>query len=606
MSDQAVIQRIHDIENQLALIPPGTVVYKTIRGKKQPYLQWREQGKTKSKYIKMDGREKAIEKATLRKNLTAELEQLKSSFPNAEALLQAPRYRMNVKYGDRLYEQAKELAKLERRDCYLKVQKFLQLQLIGRVGLLYGLRRTGKTTLLFQTIADLPEEERSRAVYIKAKNTDTMADLDADLDELSKRGYRYVFIDEVTLLHDFIDTASMISDVYAMMGMKIILSGTDSLGFWFSLTQELYDRAFTIHTTYIPFYEYSRLMKIQDVDEYIRYGGTLKPLELAFDDPDALDEDAAFRDDESTRRYIDTAICKNIQRSLQYCERGNYFRHLRTLYEAGELTGAINRIIESMNHQFLLSTLMGQFKSHDLGSAAEMLRKQPDPAKRTRILDKIDREAVTQHLMQLLDIRRQEEMQTGITEAHVKEIKEYLKALDLVVDCPRRNLVASPEEYVLFTQPGMRYCQAQALVYALVKDPEFGACSEIERKLACDKILDDVRGRMLEDIVLLDTSRSLPKHRKAFKLILSRSEFDMVIYDSIENTCEAYEVKHSDVIVPRQYHVLSDEEQCEQVMQQYGKITRKCIIYKGKSCMLDNGIEYINAEEYLTSLSDKP
>lgn len=606
MSDQAVIQRIHDIENQLALIPPGTVVYKTIRGKKQPYLQWREQGKTKSKYIKMDGREKAIEKATLRKNLTAELEQLKSSFPNAEALLQAPRYRMNVKYGDRLYEQAKELAKLERRDCYLKVQKFLQLQLIGRVGLLYGLRRTGKTTLLFQTIADLPEEERSRAVYIRAKNTDTMADLDADLDELSKRGYRYVFIDEVTLLHDFIDTASMISDVYAMMGMKIILSGTDSLGFWFSLTQELYDRAFTIHTTYIPFYEYSRLMKIQDVDEYIRYGGTLKPLELAFDDPDALDEDAAFRDDESTRRYIDTAICKNIQRSLQYCERGNYFRHLRTLYEAGELTGAINRIIESMNHQFLLSTLMGQFKSHDLGSAAEMLRKQPDPAKRTRILDKIDREAVTQHLMQLLDIRRQEEMQTGITEAHVKEIKEYLKALDLVVDCPRRNLVASPEEYVLFTQPGMRYCQAQALVYALVKDPEFGACSEIERKLACDKILDDVRGRMLEDIVLLDTSRSLPKHRKAFKLILSRSEFDMVIYDSIENTCEAYEVKHSDVIVPRQYHVLSDEEQCEQVMQQYGKITRKCIIYKGKSCMLDNGIEYINAEEYLTSLSEKP
>ena len=143
-------------------------------------------------------------------------------------------------------------------------------------------------------------------------------------------------------------------------------------------------------------------------------------------------------------------------------------------------------------------------------------------------------------------------------------------------------------------------------MYALVKDPEFGAFSEIDRMLACDKILDDVRGRMLEDIVLLDTSRSLPKHRKAFKLILSRSEFDMVIYDSIENTCEAYEIKHSDVIVPRQYHVLSDEEQCEQVMQQYGKITRKCIIYKGKSCMLDNGIEYINAEEYLTSLSEKP
>ena len=178
--------------------------------------------------------------------------------------------------------------------------------------------------------------------------------------------------------------------------------------------------------------------------------------ELAFDDADALEADAAFRDDESTRRYIDTAICNNIQHSLKCCDRGNYFRHLRSLYEAGELTGAINRIIESMNHQFLLRTLTAPFKSHDLGSAAELLRKQPDEEKRSEILDQIDRESVTQKLMEMLEIRNQEDAQIGITQAHVVEIKEYLKALDLVVDCPRRNMVADPDEYVLFTQPGMR------------------------------------------------------------------------------------------------------------------------------------------------------
>ena len=602
MNYEATIRRISEIEEQLAQLPPGYVVYKNIRGKKQPYLQWSENGKPKSQYIKVEGREETIAKALLRKELTAELKELKASLPEQPSSVEPPAYNTNVVYGEKLNAQIRQVIDYEKRDCYELLKKFLSLKLAGRVCLLYGLRRTGKTTLLFQAIADMPEEEQAHAVYIKARTSDTMADLDADLDALWKRGYRYVFIDEVTLLEDFIDSASMFSDIYAMMGMKIVLSGTDSLGFWFTLTQELYDRAYTIHTTFIPFREYSRPLGINDIDEYIRYGGTLLPGELAFDDEDALASDAAFRDDETTRRYIDTAICGNIQHSLRCCKRGNYFRHLRALYDAGELTSAINRIIESMNHQFLLATLTNPFKSHDLGSATELLRKQTDPEKRTRILDQIDREAVTQKLMEMLQIRNQEDARIGITQAHVAEIKEYLQALDLVVDCPRRNMVADPDEYVLFTQPGMRYCQAQALVHVLVNDSVFSSFSQVEKDIACGKILEDVRGRMLEDIVLLETVRTLPKNRSAFKLILSRNEFDMVIYTSGENTCEVYEIKHSAEIVPRQYHVLEDEEQCSLVEEQYGTITRRCVIYRGPSCMLENDIEYLNAEEYLKSL----
>lgn len=602
MTYEKTLRRISEIEEQLAQLPPGYVVYKNIRGKKQPYLQWSENGKPRSQYIKIEGREETIAKAQLRKELATELKKLKASVPEPSVSIDLPAFRTNVVYGKKLDAQIRQVIDYEKRDCYGSLKRFLSLKLAGRVCLIYGLRRTGKTTLLFQAIADMPEEDRARAVYIKVRTSDTMADLDADLDTLWKHGFRFIFIDEVTLLDDFIDSASMFSDIYAMMGMKIVLSGTDSLGFWFTLTQELYDRAYTIHTTFIPFREYSRLLGINDIDEYIRYGGTLLPGELAFDDEDALASDAAFRDDETTRRYIDTAICGNIQHSLLCCKRGNYFRHLRTLYDEGELTGAINRIIESMNHQFLLATLTDPFKSHDLGSAAELLRKQTDPEKRTRILDQIDREAVTQRLMEMLQIRNQEDARTGITQAHVAEIRDYLKALDLVVDCPRRNLVSDPDEYVLFTQPGMRYCQAQALVHVLVNDSVFSSFSQEERDLACEKILEEVRGRMLEDIVLLETVRTLPKNRSAFKLTLSRNEFDMVIYTSSENTCEVYEIKHSAGITPRQYHVLEDEDQCSLVEKQYGKITRKCVIYRDPSHTLDNGIEYLNAEEYLKSL----
>lgn len=35
-------------------------------------------------------------------------------------------------------------------------------------------------------------------------------------------------------MEDFIDGAALFSDVYAACGMKIVLSGTDSLGFYFT------------------------------------------------------------------------------------------------------------------------------------------------------------------------------------------------------------------------------------------------------------------------------------------------------------------------------------------------------------------------------------
>lgn len=619
MEVQELVQRAEKLERELRSLPGGTVVYKNIRGKRQPYLQWAEQGKTKSRYLKQEERERVIAEVAKRKQAQAELREIRLQLQN-----QTPRHSMgyypslsfrekayqeyypwrtNVMRGEALIHQMRQVGSYGKRDCYRQLNRFLTEEMNGRVCLLYGLRRTGKTTMLFQAMNDLSPEERAKCVYIKARPTDSMADVDADLQALWKQGARYIFLDEVTLLKDFIDGAALFSDVYAIMGMKIVLSGTDSLGFWFTQTQELYDRTFTIHTTYIPFQEYSRLLGVNDLDEYIRYGGTLRRGELAFEDPDALAFDAAFRDDESTRKYIDTAICNNIQHSLACCRDGRYFRHLRDLYEAGELTSAIQRIIESMNHRFLLSVLTRPFKSHDLGSAAELLRKQGDITRRTLILDQIDREAIAQKLMDLLQIRNQEDLKVGLTPAHVKEIREYLQALDLVMDCPAHSLAGEQAEYILFTQPGMRYCQAEALVYVLMNDESFLSFPPVEREIACEKILEEVRGRMMEDIVLMETARALPRGTEAFKLTSARGELDMVIHARGSQKCEAYEIKHSDQIVPMQYHALEDEAFCAETARQYGEIGKKCVIYKGESRMLDNGVEYVNVEAYLNNMN---
>ena len=604
MSQQSDQERIQELERLIAALPVGSVGKKTVNGKEYCYHRWTENGKRREKYVPADEVEALRNGIADRKALETELKGLCACNPAlAKPSVAKLKFVTNVRLGDALKSYYAPVLRYKKRECYQKLYDYIHGPQQDKVLILYGLRRTGKTTLIRQILANMSAEELSKAALIQITAQDTLASVNQDLKQLEEAGFRYVFLDEVTLMEDFVSGAALFSDVFAACGMKIVLSGTDSLGFWFTLTQELYDRAYTIHTTYIPFREYSRVLGIDSIDEYIRYGGTLQAGELAFDDADALEADAAFRDDESTRRYIDTAICNNIQHSLKCCDRGNYFRHLRSLYEAGELTGAINRIIESMNHQFLLRTLTAPFKSHDLGSAAELLRKQPDEEKRTDILDQIDREAITKKLMELLEIRNQEDARIGIQSAHVAEIKEYLKALDLVVDCPFETTTAEdPEEYVLFTQPGMRYCQAQALVHVLLKDKTFASFSERDKNLTCEKILEDVRGRMMEDIVLLDTARSLPRNKRAFKLKLSRSEFDMVVFDSETNTCEAYEVKHSDEIVERQYSILADEEMCAAAERKCGPITSKNVIYRGEEKMLENGIAYRNVEKYLCAL----
>ena len=52
----------------------------------------------------------------------------------------------------------------------------------------------------------------------------------------------------------------------------------------------------------------------------------------------------------------------------------------------------------------------------------------------------------------------------------------------------------------------------------------------------------------------------------------------------------------------RQYHVLADEDECALVEKKYGRIIRKCVLYRGKPAALENSIVYENVEQYLKAL----
>ena len=159
--------RIAEIERQLAELPAGYLVYKNIKGKAQPYLQRMENGRTVSKYIKIAEREEILRKMALKKTLQEELKKLRTvnastAFAAGSTEVEEDPFRTHVIRGDELLKLTSSVREYQKRDCFSRLHKFVYGKYPGKVCLLYGLRRTGKTTLLFQMLNDLSPEERSR------------------------------------------------------------------------------------------------------------------------------------------------------------------------------------------------------------------------------------------------------------------------------------------------------------------------------------------------------------------------------------------------------------------------------------------------------------
>ncbi|MBP5602257.1 MAG: AAA family ATPase, partial [Treponema sp.] len=310
-------ESIEELEKKIEALPRGTIVTKNIDGKPYFYQQYKENKKTVSNFLTNDEAEKMRPLIEERRQLQKKLREMKKNLPASAKPDDNTSFIMNAITGSGLLEMAETAKDFKKRDCYEKISSYLYGKPADKVCLVYGLRRTGKTTLLKQLILDMKEEDRKQTIYIKARVGETIADLNKDIKLAREKGIKFFLIDEITLLEDFIDNAALLSDVYAVQGLKFVLSGTDSLGFYFAESEELYDRAVTVHTTFIPYKEHARLLVITSIDEYIRYDGTLKAGELDFEDAELNVEEASFRDDETARRYIDTAICKNIQHSLK-------------------------------------------------------------------------------------------------------------------------------------------------------------------------------------------------------------------------------------------------------------------------------------------------
>ena len=585
--------RAAELERLIADLPAGSITKKTVNGKEYFYHRWTEDKKRREKYIPADELEDFRAQIEQRKALERELKALKKQLPKGKSVDTAA-FTTNVRTGEALHSFASPVRAYRKRECFRQLHDYIYGGQQDKVFILYGLRRTGKTTMIRQIFAEMSEAELAKVAFIQITARDTLADVNRDLKLLEAQGFRYVFLDEVTLMEDFIEGAALFSDVFAACGMKTVLSGADSMGFLFAEDEQLYGRCILLHTTFIPYREFESVLGIHGIDEYIRYGGTMSLGGIHYN------ETSTFASRESADEYVDTAIARNIQHSLRCYQYEGHFRHLRDLYEKGELTSAINRVVEDINHRFTLEVLSQDWKSHDLGISASNLRR--DRKNPTDILDRIDLAFVTDSLRKLLEIRNRAEQTVALDDVHAAEVKEYLNLLDLTQEIDVLHLpdVGTKSNRTVIAQPGLRYAQAGTLIRSLLLGETFSALSLAERTAVQERILTEIKGRMLEDIVLLETKLANPK-KQVFVLQFPVGEFDMVVFDPNAGSCRIFEIKHSEEAAPQQYRHLIDAEKCAQTEHRYGPITGRFVLYRGKDQVVE-GIQYQNVEEYLKTL----
>lgn len=425
----------------------------------------------------------------------------------------------------------------------------------GEILAVCGLKRTGKTTLLKQLLCNI-EAYTASCAFLEMQDSDTMKMLERRIEEEQAKGKTVIFINEITKVSDFINNSSSLADCFAKAGVRIIISGMDSLSIAFAEDYELYDRVRKVNTTYISFAEYHTLFPSEDINDYIRYGGL-------FYKNEAEKSTIGY---ENILSYLHDAVTMNIANSL------------KNNADIDERDSAFKNINET------------ELKSIT-EKAAGLYSGSPDGEIITALTDKKDN------------------ADCYITPQMIKELEKWLKEIGFLAFIEKRTFTnvsgvwkkLSPTYEYHIVQPAVRYI-------FLKKAAE----SEIERYQHLDKqrqkeMAETLNCNMLDEIVgqtvIFDVMSSLPDER----YIVCKPEFmhenrlingyDMLIYDRQENSYRYFLIRRkSDDYADNIEEITSVAE------SHFGECKSVCTLYAEKSPNGFAGRECYNISDFLIAV----
>lgn len=334
--------------------------------------------------------------------------------------------------GDKLTKEISKCSGLGTRDCFEDLSTWLRdTSTFLNTTILFGVRRTGKTVLLYQAMQMLLDEgvpASDMAYFTLRRNTIDTAELLAYIQTLIYDiGVKYIFIDEVTFLADDMSSLSALYDEFGGSGAKFVLSGTNTAGFLPVLDEYLYDRALCLSTSYISFNEFHRLMPQgeNDVKSYIALGGLFKET-----DKYTSERGSSSSRKETPEGYVRTAITQNICGSLEHS------RLLRQAYpkistlvfspRVSEIDTLFYKWLEAYSEPLTLDILQSALSVESLSIAAKNLR-----TRGILTLHKYRKELAGK-ILKRLDVQEHK----AYSESLLSELKELLSQLECIKEAP--------------------------------------------------------------------------------------------------------------------------------------------------------------------------
>ena len=156
----------------------------------------------------------------------------------------------------------KELAKPYRRKMFDKIFKLIGYR---QTVILSGLRRVGKTTLLYQIIEDLLKKNDSKHVLYfnfdkRVEEIVKILDAYSELTDIDwKKEKIFVFFDEIAKLEQWAEKIKLIYDAFP--NIKFMISSSSSIGLEEEAVKNLAGRYFLINVKPLSFVEYLELRK---------------------------------------------------------------------------------------------------------------------------------------------------------------------------------------------------------------------------------------------------------------------------------------------------------------------------------------------------------
>lgn len=442
----------------------------------------------------------------------------------------------------------------------------------------YGLRRTGKTIGIYQTINELLKET-DKIAFINMTNKNTMNDLKHDINILLNNEYQYIFIDEITLLEDFSLECTVLSNEFAKR-TKLIMSGTDSYLLSLNEDNSLLARLEKINTTYMSFKEFKHLFPDRNIIDYVKTGGILDK------DPNYI----LTHSEEYVKNSIIENIIKSINRSLKEDKDKLNLPTDNTKESNKKLYHIINKTIQESNKAFILSLITTLYKNNDLGSAFEQILKNSNKG-----LTDLEKDDIKLFKKKESDkIQEKIRIRLGINTAPYQNINQdeltdalrILRKIEVLDDYTvLRDKNESDSTVQIYTQPGLRYSQTEILVKELKNNSKFNNLSIKEKDEIETKILQETEGRLIEHMTIVNILKNY--NNKKYNVCQYSSQYgeiDLVIYNIEDNILDLYEIKRSDKQVNEQAKWLTYNRLNKKVQEKIGiSITNRYVLYRGLS-----------------------